>query len=256
MAVPQTLPAVTGQSQISNRWMVEVDTASSETAPAWTPVFGRKSYGAQINPTTVDNSDSDTGAWTSQFAVGFGWTATLVVEHKLYNGDEDEGQAFLRTAAAPTGPNAQAKRVHIRWYDIFGGEEVFEGWATVQWAGSTAERDSDKATVTFTGQGALYGQGDTVQGSPLANPIASNVAPTVTSASPSGAAQGTHVTILGSNFNGATQVKFGATNATAYTIASNGKIVASMPAGSAGTANITVVNATGTSNSLSYTRGA
>lgn len=256
MAVPQTLPAATGQSQISNRYMVEVDTASSDAAPAWVGVFGRKSYGAQINPTTVDNSDSDTGAWTSQFAVAFGWTATLVVEHKLYEGDEDEGQAFLRTAAAPTGPNAQAKRVHVRWYDRFGGEEVFEGWATVQWAGSTAERDSDKATVTFTGQGALYGQGDTVRGASLANPIASNTVATVSSASPENAAQGAHVTILGSNFNGATQVKFGASNASAFTVSNNGKIIASVPAGTAGVANITVINATGTSNALPYTRGA
>lgn len=84
-------------------------------------------------------------------------------------------------------------------------------------------------------------------------------APTLTSATPSAVAAGGLVTITGRGFNGATgaaAVKFGATNAAAYTVHNDTLIVASVPAGSAGAANITVTNVTGTSTALPYTRGA
>ncbi len=81
-------------------------------------------------------------------------------------------------------------------------------------------------------------------------------APTLVAATPPAVAAGGLVTIVGTGFTGATAVKFGATNAAAYTVHNDTLIVASMPAGSAGTANVTVTNATGTSTALPYTRGA
>lgn len=81
-------------------------------------------------------------------------------------------------------------------------------------------------------------------------------APTLTSALPSAAAATALVSIVGSGFTGATTVKFGTANATAFTVHNDALIVASMPAGSAGAANVTVTNATGTSTALPYTRGA
>ena len=73
--------------------------------------------------------------------------------------------------------------------------------------------------------------------------------PTVTSVSPSAGptAGGTSVTITGTNFTGATVVKFGATNATAFTVNSATSITAAAPAGSAGTVDVTVTTAGGTS---------
>jgi hypothetical protein len=70
---------------------------------------------------------------------------------------------------------------------------------------------------------------------------------------------GNQVTITGNGFTGTvatTGVKFGATNATSWTVVSDSLIVAIMPTGTAGAANVTVTNANGTSNSLAYTRGA
>lgn len=83
--------------------------------------------------------------------------------------------------------------------------------------------------------------------------------PKLVSALPSAAAQGASVTITGRGFTGVTgaaSVKFGATNATSYTVNSDAQITAVMPAGSAGAANIVVTNAIGASAALSYTRGA
>ncbi|MGY3117865.1 hypothetical protein ACVWXQ_001802 [Bradyrhizobium sp. S3.14.4] len=71
--------------------------------------------------------------------------------------------------------------------------------------------------------------------------------PTVTSISPTTGplAGGTSVVITGANFTGTTGaggVKFGATNATSYTVNSNTQITATAPAGSAGTVDVTVTN--------------
>ena len=60
-------------------------------------------------------------------------------------------------------------------------------------------------------------------------------------------AGGTSVTITGSNFTGATAVAFGATAAADYLVDSATQIVATAPAGAAGTVDVTVTTAAGTS---------
>src|SRR5437016_1687044 len=57
---------------------------------------------------------------------------------------------------------------------------------------------------------------------------------------------GTSVTITGTNFTGATAVKFGSANATSFTVNSSTSITATSPAGS-GTVDITVTTGGGTS---------
>jgi hypothetical protein len=79
--------------------------------------------------------------------------------------------------------------------------------------------------------------------------------PAPVSATPSGAAAGAQVTILGSRFTGSSAVKFGAVSAV-FTVVNDSTIVATMPAGSAGSAAVTVTNGSGVSASLAYTRGA
>ena len=74
-------------------------------------------------------------------------------------------------------------------------------------------------------------------------------APAVTSVSPASGstAGGTAVTLSGTDLTGATAVSFGASAATAFTVESDTRITATSPAGSAGTVNITVTTASGTS---------
>lgn len=81
-------------------------------------------------------------------------------------------------------------------------------------------------------------------------------APEVTGASPSAAVQGDTVTITGTDFTGTSVVKFGASNATSFTVVSSTSIEAVVPAGSAGSAAIKVTTPAGESNSFAYTRGA
>lgn len=83
--------------------------------------------------------------------------------------------------------------------------------------------------------------------------------PGIASALPTAVAATGLVTITGMRFTGvtgATGVKFGATNAASYVVVSDSKIVATMPAGSAGSAAVTVTNAAGASAAKAYTRGA
>src|SRR5205807_911734 len=89
------------------------------------------------------------------------------------------------------------------------------------------------------------GSSATVKGAATVN----TPAPAVTAVTPSAGptAGGTSVTISGTNFTGATAVKFGANAATSFTVNSATQITATAPAGAAGTVDITVTTPGGTS---------
>ncbi len=74
-------------------------------------------------------------------------------------------------------------------------------------------------------------------------------APTVTGLSPNSgpAGGGTSVTLTGTNFTGATAVQFGAVAASSFTVVNATTITATSPAGSAGSMNVRVTTAGGTS---------
>ena len=73
--------------------------------------------------------------------------------------------------------------------------------------------------------------------------------PTIVGISPTNGltSGGTSVILTGINFTGTSAVKFGATNATSYTVNSDTQITATSPAGSGGTVDITVTTPGGTS---------
>ena len=73
-------------------------------------------------------------------------------------------------------------------------------------------------------------------------------------------AGGTSVTITGTNFTGATAVKFGTVAASTFTVNSATSITAPAPAGAAGTVDVTVTatggtSATGSADQFTYTTG-
>ena len=77
--------------------------------------------------------------------------------------------------------------------------------------------------------------------------IHNSLAPTVTSFTPTSGSQGVAVTITGTNFTGATAVKFGATDASSFTVDSPAQITAVVGSGASG--RITVTTAEGTATS-------
>jgi hypothetical protein len=79
------------------------------------------------------------------------------------------------------------------------------------------------------------------------------VAPAITTALPSGQAEGQDVSLVGTGFVGITGVTVGGTEAN-YTITDTKHMTVTLPAGSAGSAPIVVTGINGASNSQAYTR--
>lgn len=72
------------------------------------------------------------------------------------------------------------------------------------------------------------------------------LAPTVTSFTPTSGANGTTITITGTNFTGATAVSFGGTAAASFTVISSTQINAVVAAGATGSVSVTTPGGTGT----------
>jgi hypothetical protein len=87
------------------------------------------------------------------------------------------------------------------------------------------------------------------------NPAAATpTPPTITSVLPASAAAGEWTEIVGTHFLGATSVKFGTVEATEFLVISATRIHAKVPAGAAGSVNVTVTTPDGTSAGTAYTR--
>lgn len=246
MSAPIIAPASKGASQTAGKWVFQIDTAYDPNAsvaatPVWVGIFGVNSFTPNLTYTEQPDDDFDSDGWDSSQTTGRGWNIASGLRRKRYAGAYDTGQEFLRRAAE------QAKQVHVRWFDRTHGPEAYEGYGSPKWepqGGGRADLETVNATVT--------GNGKRVE---IANPLNSAV-PTITSALPSAAAAGSTVTIVGTGFWSVSSVKFGATEATSFIVDSETQIRAVMPAGSAGSANITVTNPAGVSTAFTYTRGA
>lgn len=224
----------------------KVDVSADDTT--YIPFKGINDLNPPISPTLQSADDYDTDGWASFEKTMQSWILTAKALRKTVAGVFDPGQELVRSRQLGFADSA---RIYVRWYDRNGAPEAFKGRAIVGWVPSkTGVADLDEITCTFTGDGIL---------TPIANPFAAAAVPVILSATPTAVAVGGIVNITGTGFagvTGAASVKFGATNATSYIVVSDNTIVAVMPAGSAGAANITVVNGAGTSAAFSYTRGA
>lgn len=225
-----------------------VDVSDLATPSSWVPFKGINDLNPPVTPNLQAADDFDTNGWSAFEKTMQAWVLTIKALRKTTAGVFDPGQELVRSKQLGFG---DAARINVRWYDRNGAPEAFQGVAIVGWVPSkTGVADLDEITCTLTGDGTL---------APIANPFAAAAVPVIVAATPSAVSQGGIVNITGSGFagvTGATGVKFGATNATSYIVVSDTTIVAVIPAGSAGAANITVTNGAGTSTAFGYARGA
>lgn len=231
---------------LARRFKVDVSTVAAPTT--WVSVKGINDFSPPVSPTLQSADDYDSDGWSSFEKTMQAFVVNMKCLRKTASGIFDPGQELIRAAQLPFGDLA---RVNVRWYDRNAAPEAFQGLALVGWVPSkTGVADLNEVTITLTGDGAL---------TPIANPYAAAVVPVVLAASPSAVAVGGIVNITGTGFAGTvatTGVKFNSVNATSWIVVSDNTIVAVMPAGSAGTGNIVVTNATGASTAFPYTRGA
>jgi hypothetical protein len=253
MAVPTRTPL--GASTTAGMYYVDVDLASSASAPNWAAVMGLTEFQPKFDPTLQDDSDFDSQGWGSDTKTFEKWSAAFKVGRKATAVDAtsyDVGQEFLRTHA--TGKIGSAARVHVRWYEMTAGgprAEAYEGWATVGWSPDGGKvSDLNFVSVTLSGQGKLTA---------ITHPDTGSAVPFISGLTPTGgvAAGGTLVRIAGTNFTGvtgATGVKFATNNATAYDVVSDGIIEAIAPAHAAGQVDVTVTNTAGPSVASAATK--
>lgn len=230
-------------NDLARKYRVDVSTDGS----TWVQINGVNDFSPNVANNDQDASAYDTDGWSVSETTMKSWTASVKALVRRTAGVLDAGLALCKATQLVFG---DSQRLYVRWYLRDTGKEAVQGRAIVSYNRSkTGVADLDEVTVEFKGDGALANVADVSVTTPV---------PQLVSATPSGAAQGALVTITGAYFTsvtGATGVKFGATNATNYSIVSDAVIVATVPAGTAGAANITVTNATGTSAALAYTRG-
>lgn len=218
---------------------------------SWVKLGALTDFAPTENPTNQAADTYDTNGFNAFEKTMTGWqTVSKFLMPTTAGIPSDAGQTLCEGTRFQFG---DAARLYTRWYDRNGGTDAWSGRALVGWNQTkTGVADIDEVTVTFQGDGAL---------ARITNPYAATAVPVVTAATPAGASAsvGVQITISGSGFLGTiptTGVKFGATNATSWVVLSDSVIVAIMPAGTAGAANIVVTNAAGASAAFTFTRGA
>ena len=148
------------------------------------------------------------------------------------------------------GPTSGGTVVTITGTSFTGATSVMVG---VNVAGFTVNSDTSITAITTAAMAGTVDITVTTSGGTSAVSAADQytyiAGPTITGISPtSGSASGgTSVTITGTSLTGTTGVKFGGNNATSITVVNDTTIVATSPAGSTGTVDITVASAGGTS---------
>lgn len=197
--------------------------------------------------TESDETYEDAGAMR-EAVTGYNWRIEGKIKHSTNAAGTslDVVHAFLRTQFnAAKVSNVAAAEFGVRWYDRNGlAGDSFEGRAYVkQWAPDGGNSGAlDTVSLVIQGQGPLTA---------ITNPAASTL-PVVSGLNPAGGgtAGGNLVSIYGYKLTGATGaagVKFGANNATNYTVINDSLIVATAPAGAAGTVQVSVTTPGGTS---------
>lgn len=223
-------------------------------APVWQPIRRISAWAPTYPATTQDVATyDDRGAENAEvtgrsFATAFTVQGNRSLTTGLYL---PEVEALW---AAAKGIGGQAV-VDIRWYHkpdsgAPNPADAGQAYCTVEATRqNTGNAEAEVFAVTLTGKGRF---------TPIANPFAGwdVTTPVLASIQPEGAEGGELVTITGSGLLGATAVAFGATPAAEFLVVGGATIIATVPAGTAGSVDVTVTTPGGTSAPLAYTRGA
>jgi hypothetical protein len=240
-----------GASTLVRKWWLDVNTGTT-ASPVWTPVGGLTNFTPSLNPTLQDDSDFDSGGYKSSTVTALDWGASFTVSRKVQPNAPttyDPGQEKLRTTSLLMGVE---NTVEIRFYEMSDGGprvEAYQGNAAVSWSPSGGAMDAlDEVAVTLTGQG---------ERTAITHPDTAADLPVIYSLSPSstGVAGGGQIQVKGAYFTGATALKVNGTAVAAanWSVISDGLIVFTAPAQTAGAYPVVVTTAAGTSAGVNLT---
>jgi hypothetical protein len=258
-----TAPALPAGAALgfSYEYGIDIDTAwnpASPVAAVWQTLRRISAVAPGLTPVTASAQTYDDFGAPNDQKTSEAWTLAFSIQvNRLASGAYAPEVEQLKTYTEPSAIGTLAS-AHVRWYDkpasgTANSGDAYEGYGTVSIErGNTDTSGVGTWNVTITGQGAR---------TKIVNPFAgwAAVVPLLSTALPTAVAVGGLVTITGSGFSsvvGAAGVKFNAINATSYVVVDNTKIVAVMPAGTAGSAPVIVTSPAGASSPLAYTRGA
>lgn len=239
-----------GATQKARDYWLDVNIGTS-VSPNWIGVFGLTEFTPAQNPTTQDVSDFDSQGYGDEDVTAIKWSVNLKVKRATQAADAtqyDPGQEVLRLAAN----SLNANRVEIRYYEMPGGTigatgphvEAFQGFVNVQWNPDGGGQDGVRMVSLVLG-----GKG---QRNAITHPQSGQAVPTVSALNPATATApggGNLVIATGTGFLSVTIVTvFGNVVPVAdWEPTSDSQMAIKAPAHAAGTGNVTVTNAAGTS---------
>ncbi len=231
-------------TSLARRHRLDIDTATFP-AVAYNQLFGIEDAKLAETRRTEDDEGYEDGGAAREAVTGYSWQIEITLDYStnLAGNAVDTVHAFLKSKwKATRNTSAQAAEFGVRWYDRNGlnSGDSHEGRVYVKDWKEKGGKGKETVDVVLMGQGAI---------TDITNPVG-NLTPVVTSLVPAagGTAAGGLVTIYGTNFTGATAVSFGGTAATNFTVLSDSTIVATKPALTAGTKDVTVTTPAGTSD--------
>lgn len=226
----------------------------TQGAPSYQPIRRISAWAPTYPATTQDQATyDDLGAANEGVAArSFATSFTVQGNRSLTSGLFLPEVEALLAAAKGTG---EAAVVDIRWYHkpevgTPNPSDAGQAFCRVELTRqNTGNAELEVFNVTLTGQGPFTS---------IVNPFAGwgVTEPVLAAITPEGEGAGDLVTLTGTGLLGATDVKFGATSAADFVVANGATIIASLPTGTAGDVNVTVITPGGTSNAVAYTRTA
>jgi hypothetical protein len=228
---------------LARRVRIDVDTATYP-ASLYQQLMGKQEVKLIEELRTEDGETYEDEGAAREDVTGYNWR----LEIKIFFSRNAAGTAvdpvhrFLREKFEGAKTSTAAGECGVRWYDKDGLDDgnSKEGRALVKFTpDGGGPGDQDIVSLVLQGQGKLL---------PIANPAA-DMTPVITGLAPAagGTAAGGLVNIYGTHFTGATAVSFGGTAATNHLVINDAHIVATKPALTAGSKDVTVTTPAGTS---------
>jgi hypothetical protein len=204
--------------------------------------------GIGFSPDTQDATAYDGGGYKTNVTTLMGASLAVTFTSLLESGAPNAAQKLVTDCEGLFGADAM---LYVRVYDIDGGDRGWTFQAEVNpTQANSAVGGLRQFNVTFNPDGSTITRMSTDD---IAAAIANTAKPATVAASQTGTGVGSLVTLTGANYTGATSVKFGATDATSYTVVSDSRIVCIVPTGGTGSQDITVTNTAGTGDGLTFT---
>lgn len=253
-AVP--LPAGTTLGK-SFEYGLDVNLGTYES-PIWQPIRRISGFQPTPTPTTQDAQTYDDLGAQNQDVTGWSWNLAFNVQ---VNRSEATGLYLpeIEALLSRTRPSAKgaAATIDVRWYHkpesgTPNPNDAGRGLATVAYTRQNTGPggEIEQFSVTLTGKGPYE---------EIANPFTGwddTPTPVIAAITPAAAAEGDLITITGTGFLGATAVTVEGDPVGEFAVIGGATIVATMPAGSAGTVSVVVTTPGGPSTAFTYTRGA